>query len=325
TGLYALSNQTSAEDGSRKVVARRNETISFSTWELGTFTSGVECLSTGKLENTVLSLVSPEEITASALPAPAPRSSSPDAGAATNRSKIQGQMDGIFAGLSCASLTARVSADDRIAVFGYVASQQDWARLERDLQDIPQVSGVDMNLEIQPWPFCEAIAIIDRDWLSNELVLGRQRPNLPVIFPNKSDRRYRHGDRFIVWVRASLAIDGYLYVDLIDTDGTVTHLLPNSSNPVNWVAAGQTVAVGTDASRLFYTIEAPSGVNMILALSTTKPLFDNPRPEMESAEEYVSELRTQLRRLRSSGEKGEAFSSFIFIESYTPNIVSSAY
>ena len=114
-------------------------------------------------------------------------------------------------------------------------------------------------------------------------------------------------------------------MDLIDTDGTVTHLLPNSSNPVNWVAAGQTVAMGTDASRLFYTIEAPSSANMILALSTTKPLFDNPRPEMESAEEYVSELRTQLRRLRSSGEKGEVFSSFIFIESYTPNILSSAY
>ncbi|MCZ6862323.1 MAG: hypothetical protein O7I42_18970 [Alphaproteobacteria bacterium] len=57
SSLYALSKQTLAEDRSGTIVARRNETISFTTWEFGKFTSGEVCLSTGALEKSVLSVV----------------------------------------------------------------------------------------------------------------------------------------------------------------------------------------------------------------------------------------------------------------------------
>ena len=80
---------------------------------------------------------------------------------------------------------------------------------------------------------------------------------------------FKDGDRLVLNV-TNASIDGYLYVDYIDDDGTVAHMLPNARHADNkLVRAGQEVKVGAakgeqDPTEPAYEVGAPFGKRMIL-------------------------------------------------------------
>ncbi|SMH45384.1 DUF4384 domain-containing protein [Azospirillum agricola] len=86
-----------------------------------------------------------------------------------------------------------------------------------------------------------------------------------------------------------------LQVDYFTSDGNVVHLLPNPLEPDGQLDAGAERRLGErGAGGRFWSIGAPFGQELVVALATPSPLFAAPRPEVEPAVVYLADLKRAL-------------------------------
>ncbi len=142
------------------------------------------------------------------------------------------QVDRIITRFDCAALSATLAADGQVTVAGFVSRPADVERLRRELSGIDQLSAVIADpVKVHAWPFCEALGLLQ------EYANG-DRSAAPRIVPNANDNVYQDGDNLVITATATSLYDGFLYVDFIDAEGTVVHLLPSPERQDNAVRAG---------------------------------------------------------------------------------------
>ena len=101
---------------------------------------------------------------------------------------------------------------------------------------------------------------------------------------------------------------GRLRVDYVAHDGSVQHLYPQIADakigiaadaPRTW-AANQTIDLANPA----WTISAPYGTDMIIAVASSQPLFDRSRPQNgETAATYLRDLEAAIDTARQHGDR----------------------
>jgi predicted Ser/Thr protein kinase len=216
---------------------------------------------------------------------------------------VQAQLQRQFAQLRCASLSAVVSEDYlfrvKVTLSGVVASEED-ARRATELARLGNKAAVTAPLEVLPWPLCEAATLV-------RAIAARANASPPRLGANQPDFIFHDGDRLVLNVGQTPRFDGYLYVDYIDPDGDVLHMLPAPRQPNNAVAAGQEIVIGlaageTSAQGQIFNIEPPFGKQVILAVAASQPLFPAPRPRGEKAAPYFDALRKSLEAAGASGD-----------------------
>jgi hypothetical protein len=219
-------------------------------------------------------------------------------------------------GLRCSTIAVDVSKDflfrTNVRLSGVVSTDDDVASAA-DLAHLRDVSKVSSSLQVVPWPFCEVINAV-------QTTIGpAPAQGAPAIDGDHPDMVWKDGDRLVLDVAMTSLFDGYLYVDFIDDDGTVAHMLPNPRHADNKLKAGQSVKLGAAAGdknskEQAYEISAPFGKRMIIASASRKPLFNQARDQVETAATYFAALRAAFDRARS-GDKSElaAVSVYRFI------------
>lgn len=99
---------------------------------------------------------------------------------------------------------------------------------------------------------------------------------------------------------------GRLRVDYLVHDGTVGHLYPQiadpsmqiTADPPRTFAAGETVNLANPS----WTITPPYGTDMIIAIASSQPLFDRPRPSNgETNAVYLPALQAAIDNARQHG------------------------
>ncbi len=221
---------------------------------------------------------------APAAPPPAP---------AVDRVRVRGALSELFRSFPCANLTAEIGDDGTVMLTGLVSRDDELTRLTREVSALPHVPRVDNRATVEPWPFCEVERL-----LSTQTAGG---PTAPQIEASHADRTYHEGDALIVTAINHTRDDSYLYVDFFDTDGKVVHMLPTALRANNRVAANQRVALGTTSGKAarderVYVIAPPFGTGLVIALSSARPLFAEPRPEQEDVGAYLAALAGALVR-----------------------------
>ncbi len=97
-------------------------------------------------------------------------------------------------------------------------------------------------------------------------------------------------------------------VDYIAHDGSVQHLYPQLADPKNGIAAdpphsyapGERVNLGHPS----WVISEPYGTDMIIAVASSDPLFDRPRPaNAETAGVYVRDLQAAIDAVQQRGAR----------------------
>jgi hypothetical protein len=245
-----------------------------------------------------------------ATPAPRVSAAALPRGAA-DHTAVAAAVSDVVAGFDCADISATLSSDMTVFVSGRVASATDQRALESRLGAVEHVKNVVPRVEVIGSPFCDVMDLLGPLGLAS----GRDGPKGPVIGVNSPARTFREGQFLVVDVTAGPGHRGYLYVDYLDSAGNFVHMLPGPSNAANAVAPGQRIVLGGDqAEARQYEIAPPHGRGMIIAIVTRKPLFDRPRPEIETMAEYLPALDAQLARLRAQGRLDEVSASGLFIE-----------
>lgn len=98
-----------------------------------------------------------------------------------------------------------------------------------------------------------------------------------------------------------------LRVDYLVHDGTVGHLYPQIADPALQITADAPRTFTPDEtvnlSHPSWTITPPYGTDMIIAIASSQPLFDRPRPSNgETADVYLRALQTALDRAHQRGD-----------------------
>ena len=120
---------------------------------------------------------------------------------------------------------------------------------------------------------------------------------------------YTQGEALVLDLAAP-DYDAYVYVDFFVADGTVIHLVPNTTVPLRLRPAKTTMRVGApDAAEPFLniTIGPPYGQEIAAAFAASAPLYDGLRPLSEPAGPYLDWLTTQVAAARATDPdfKGE--------------------
>lgn len=229
---------------------------------------------------------------------------------------LRARVAALLADMRCASLRSRLSDDRTLSLDGFVSAPEDLTRIQSALEKMAGLARVDTKVKIHPWPFCDILRVI-----APLRPAAATAADLPRIALNNADLRYRTGEKLVVTAAAGSGFDGHLYVDYIDSDGSVVHLLPSPRQPLNRVVPGQEMVLGAlDASDpsgdFVYEIQPPLGPGMVIAFASRHRLLEAPRPHVETTGDYVPALEAAL-AARASGEPdAEIVSTLAEIEIY---------
>jgi serine/threonine protein kinase len=229
---------------------------------------------------------------------------------------VRAAVQEILAEFQCAKTTANLAPDGNLSITGFVSSREDLDKIRREMSRLEGVTNFSEDLAVHPWPFCEML----------EMLQHHQSPGISPSLQthlevNHPDRRYKQGDYLVISATVGSTFDGYLYIDYLDSDGTVVHMLPSPKRLQNDVHAGQKVVVGAEGPdpRGYYSYEIgpPYGPGLIVAVTSRQALFDtSPRGHIETAHEYFPALRTALQATMLGNSSEGVIATFQFIEIY---------
>lgn len=170
------------------------------------------------------------------------------------------------------------------------------------------------TLLILPRPQCGALSGIATVGLPQST---DQITNPRVVGPSGFARNYTYtdGQRLTLDLTAP-DYDGYIYVDYFAADGTVLHLQPNNTVPLEFAAAKSAQSVGKsrdDGRFLELTVSPPYGHEIAAAFASSVPLYEGLRPIQEPAGPYLEFLKARVTEARATHPdfKGEWVYFFI--------------
>ncbi len=135
------------------------------------------------------------------------------------------------------------------------------------------------KVAIAPWPQCE---------LRKTLKSVQNEPDHPIIDLGHAPE-YVEGDPLHFSVTAPDHFS-YLYVSYIQADQTVVSLVQPSATG-GQVEPRSKMNFGNGETGQKFTVSPPFGREMVVAISSRSPLFDEPLPATSSARDYLSALR----------------------------------
>jgi len=155
------------------------------------------------------------------------------------------------------------------------------------------------GLQVYPQPSCEVIGMLEK-------YARAEAP--PKIETNKPDGNYTEGEFVELVVTPSPQLDGYLYVDYIDSVGNVVHCWPAPKDAGMRVPRGESIVIGRGRQaggtgfepwQDRFQVSPPHGPGVIIAISARRPLFGEAREkQVETANTYLPALRAGLERLK---------------------------
>ena len=181
-------------------------------------------------------------------------------------------------GLSCAKIAVQ-TVGGRKSLAGFVASAADLELVKRVAAEVPGASLGEVA--VAPWPQCEVLLTLDAQ------LAGADRPSISIDSPDA----LREGDRLRLAVR-SPAQTSYVYVVYLQVDGSVVTLGQPPGVAPQPTMAGSTVAFGDGPNG--FTISRPLGREMIIALASRTPLFEQGLLARQTEREFLSTLRRAL-------------------------------
>lgn len=211
--------------------------------------------------------------------------------------------------VECSKLVPSVDDEFTLYVKGYLGQEGELVRINKKLAAIHGVRKVDNQSTIYPWPLCEMIGILE-----DETDLSNGSPKYPRVRPIQKGLFFREGDKLTLTANGP-DTESYVYIDYIQKDGYVVHLMPIQRLPNNKARPGQELLLGsgTSPNQPIFVIKPPFGKDMVIIYSSPKPLFNFIRPDVETAEVYMKSLREAIQKLKEQNPSIDIRSDYYII------------
>ena len=203
--------------------------------------------------------------------------------------------------LDCSKIEL-VEVEGKKIARGFVGTKQDLKTVIQKLK----LQDSQIDIAIHPWPQCEVLLT-----LSSQLT-QKERPK---IILQSITRTLSSGELFSFQVKMPNH-SGYLHVAYIQADGSVVHLTQVEASNLVTLSSGQALTYGDGKKgRDEFRIGPPFGNEMIVAIASKSPFFDDVRPDYESDRSFLSVLRKAIiARPKKDLERRYISASVLFLE-----------
>jgi hypothetical protein len=199
----------------------------------------------------------------------------------------------------CAKVEARYDVSRSVlAASGHVRSTEDRAAIIAQLSKINGVEGLEASdLRVVGEPYCQLMLLFDRPEFKRS---SQQRTDnmLEVGNPRDAGIRGMPTGSLLEFEFRAPNFRNYMYVDYFMSNGRVYHLLPTENVPGNQFLPNNPVKIGRSGAGRRIRIAPPLGVDVVVGIGSSARLFDDPRPRIESASDYISSLVTAITRAK---------------------------
>lgn len=182
--------------------------------------------------------------------------------------------------LSCGKVAAERLGGSTI-LSGFVSSLTDFELVKRVAEN-----GINTslgNLVVAPWPQCEALQTLEKPLAESD------QPKIAI-----GADEFRDGDTLRIEIQSPAQIS-YLYIVYIQADGSVVNLAQPTGLVPQPTLPNTTLVFGDgEAGRAKFTVGPPYGREMIIALASRSPLFEDKLPAEQTEREYLTALRRAL-------------------------------
>lgn len=211
----------------------------------------------------------------------------------------------IVSSVPCSLLSATAD-DNSISVVGYARSAADFNSIEAALRELGGNKSINFNViqRIDP-QHCEAIDLFKPYFTANLTA----DPGVRIQIQDEGIALHE-GEPLLLTIKTA-SDPSFVFLDYFAVDGTVSHLLP-SQKPDDDSQPGQSTLRFGDTDNDGWKARMPYGTQLLVAFSTRRPLFDQPRPNMEPTHEYLEALKNAFDRVGGS-EQGRTLADFDFV------------
>jgi serine/threonine protein kinase len=215
------------------------------------------------------------------------------------------KLDALLSSFTCARLQADFNPDQILILSGHL-QPEDLPKLKQRLAEIPGLPEVIYEITALTWPYCELVEILfPLKQLNQEQRLGLE------ITPYQHPSHYVEEENLVLAYTIP-SYNSYIYIDYYQLDGGVIHLFPNGMGLNKPVTAKTRHILGDTAKgQKQWQIHPPFGTEMIVIIASSTPLFDQPRPELEQAKDYLSALRKAITVKTGQGQLAADYFSII--------------
>ena len=212
--------------------------------------------------------------------------------------------------ITCGNVGGAFGDGGALRLIGHLSSEAARQALRARLKSVSGVAVIDDHaLVILPEPSCGIVDALPTVGLSlaPDQAAGAAELGKPI---HADTLNFRAGELLTLNLVAP-NYPAYYYVDYYDNGNNVIHLLPSQVFPANQVSPRQRLRIGGTES---YAINPPFGLELVVTVGSSVPLFEGARPEVEPADAYLASLLQALRsaRAREAAFRGEY--SYLFVE-----------
>jgi len=200
-------------------------------------------------------------------------------------------LSGLLEGFDCARINAVYDdADGRVSLSGHLRSREERDRLLARVKETPGVVQVaDRDLHVVGEPYCAVLDLLHRPGFERS---REQRQTLGAIGEPAQHGVLRFTAGWPLELQfAAPDFDGFVLIDYFTSDGRVYHLFPANAGREEPIRARQRFTVGGATGRgVRATIGPPFGLDMVVAVASSRPLLPGPRPVGEGGTAYLQAL-----------------------------------
>ena len=161
-------------------------------------------------------------------------------------------------------------------ITGFVGTSEDFTKVKKAAAG----TKAQLDVALRPWPQCEALMTVEKPLA---------RADGPSITLPK--RTYKASETLAFEVKMP-GYRGYLHVAYIQADGSVVNLVESDPLTLATLPANKVLKFGDGKERRRkFTVGAPFGNEMIVAVASKSPLFSKDRPLVEAEREFLTALR----------------------------------
>jgi hypothetical protein len=198
--------------------------------------------------------------------------------------------------VSC-SLVSGTATTERVTLRGVVGRGAPEQALRNAVANAAGALPRDWRVVNFDAPFCSAL-----DALRPAMQPFGTPGELTVHLANNMTR-LRDGELVTVVVNGP-EFPAYVYVSFLVHDGTLAHLHPTPTDPSRPLPAGAALRLGDPSiGGPAWAVGPPYGADLVIAVASSVPLFEKPRPDDEDTVAYLRDLRGALENARRRGAR----------------------
>ncbi len=194
---------------------------------------------------------------------------------------IEQKLKYLISKTECSKLSGAVNKQGNVTLSGFAKKREDLMFIQSELTALGV--QVTLNTELRPWPQCEVLLTLN-DVLakSNDLQLTVSGGNTAAL---------KEGESLVIEITTP-DYPSYLYLTYVQANGDAVHLARPLGHSAKQVASNTHFVFGNgEKGKGKFTISKPFGNEIIVAIASASPLFNEELPKSQIEREYLTQVR----------------------------------